>query len=241
MPANAANRMTIHLAKDKALRFMCQDGRKAVATAELRNTQSSGDLEVQFQRAKHALKVLFTWGGGPATGGTFKMKFGTEETAAIAWHATDQTFLNNIRTALEALDGLAAYKILVTGTPDTAFTVILNPKPGTGAHDQQANVYQHPLDQATAKHNLTVSDFASLTGVTEPTETDQTWEDVDPDGHNDKIVVKPYGKKVVAFGQGADENNADNLLGPFFRIRTLAGSGLMEFSPSDETLNIVRI
>lgn len=51
-----------------------------------------------------------TFGGTP-TGGTFKLSFGGEETAAITWSATNNTLVSNIDAALEALANIGASEV----------------------------------------------------------------------------------------------------------------------------------
>ena len=46
-----------------------------------------------------------TFGGTP-TGGTFKLKFQNQITAAISWSATNNTLRDNVDAALEALPGI---------------------------------------------------------------------------------------------------------------------------------------
>lgn len=48
-----------------------------------------------------------TFGGTP-TGGTFKLKFGSFTTAAIAWSATNNTLRDNVDAALEVLANIGA-------------------------------------------------------------------------------------------------------------------------------------
>lgn len=238
MPANAANRMTIPVSAGKVLRFGISEGRKTGATAEIRNTMSNTDLTIRAQRAQVMLKKFYDWAGTP-DGGTFKLKFGGVETAAIAYNATAAV----VKAALDAIAPLATYTVEVVGTAaGTGYTITLMPKPSTGTFGGTKS-FIHPLDQSVTKQNLTVSTNAvTVSSVVQAVvETDQTWVNTDPDGHNAAIVVKPYGVKQVAWGQGADENNADNTLGPFFRFSITTGEGLMEFSPSDSTLNVFRI
>lgn len=47
-----------------------------------------------------------------ATGGTFKLSYDGEVSAAIAWNATNNTLVANVNAALDALDSLAAGEIV---------------------------------------------------------------------------------------------------------------------------------
>lgn len=58
---------------------------------------SAGSDEVQ----------TITFGGTP-TGGTFKLTFQSNTTAAITWSSTNSTLVSNIDTALEALTNIGA-------------------------------------------------------------------------------------------------------------------------------------
>ena len=58
---------------------------------------SAGTSEVQ----------TLTFGGTP-TGGTFKLEFDGQETAAIAWNATNNTLRDNVDAALEALTNIGS-------------------------------------------------------------------------------------------------------------------------------------
>lgn len=49
-----------------------------------------------------------TFGGTWLAGETFKLKFGSFTTAAIAWSATNSTLVSNIDAALEALSNISA-------------------------------------------------------------------------------------------------------------------------------------
>lgn len=56
--------------------------------------------------------------GGTPTGGTFKLTFDGQTTAAITWTATDATLVTNVDTALEALANIGT-----TGVTTAAGTV----------------------------------------------------------------------------------------------------------------------
>ena len=85
--------------------------------------------------------------GGTPTGGTFRLAFNSEITAAITWSATNATLLANIETALEALTGIGATLTLavttmVAGIGDATITF-------TGAQGKRAQslitVYSNSL------------------------------------------------------------------------------------------------
>jgi hypothetical protein len=58
--------------------------------------------------------------GGTPTGGTFKLKFQDQITAAITWSATNATLLANIDAALEALPGIGTGNIAAAAGSLTA-------------------------------------------------------------------------------------------------------------------------
>lgn len=239
MPMNAANRSTIPLFANQALRFGVTDGRRTPATGEIYNDQFAGDLTLQFQNAVSSLKKTYV--GTGAASGTFKMSFNGVETGAIAYNASAAT----IAAALAALSSLKGYEVQVTGTgfASPGYTVMLRPKATTGQFGGQ-RVYTHPLNSALPRQNLTISTNAVLdsgSAAVAITETDVTWANINPDGHSGAIVVKPRAKKVFALGSGAQGNGSDNMIGPFFRINVTTGAGILEIAPSDESLNIIRM
>ena len=54
--------------------------------------------------------------GGTPTGGTFKLAYDGQVTAAITWSATNNTLLANIQTALRALENIGASDVTVTNS-----------------------------------------------------------------------------------------------------------------------------
>lgn len=70
--------------------------------------------------AVHTLTI-----GGTPDGGTFRLAYGGQVTAAITWTATDATLISRIQTALRALTGLEAV-VATAGTVTSGIgTVVL--------------------------------------------------------------------------------------------------------------------
>jgi hypothetical protein len=64
--------------------------------------------------------------GGTPTGGTFKLNYDGQPTAAITWSATNATLLANINAALDALPNLgASYVVATAGTLTAGIGTIL--------------------------------------------------------------------------------------------------------------------
>ena len=90
--------------------------------------------------------------GGTPTGGTFKLAYEGNRTAAITWSATNSTLLANINTALDALPGFTAGDLVATaGTLTAGIGTILITAAGTLA--------RQPVTLLTVDTN-------SLTGTT---------------------------------------------------------------------------
>lgn len=64
--------------------------------------------------------------GGTPTGGTFKLAYMGQTTAAITWSSTNATLLANINAALDALGNLAASAVVATaGTLSSGIGTVL--------------------------------------------------------------------------------------------------------------------
>jgi len=239
MPTNAANRAVISIAGGATRTFSTRQGRKFAGSATIQRTDdaTSGNLTVQFQNAVASFKALFDWSDTPDAG-TFKFTFEGEESGAIAYNAAAAT----VKAALDAMTTIAGfYNVEVVGTGTGAgYTVTLRPTAGSqpGA---EAIPYLKPLaDDALTVTSNTVLDSPAATTVTT---TVSTWVDVDPDGYNAGIAVRPRGRATVAFGQGADENTSSNLIGPVWRV-TGSGSGAeaqIELACGVETTDLISI
>jgi len=66
-------------------------------------------------------KQFVNFSGSP-TGGTFTLTFGSETTAPITYTTTEPTLRSNVKTALEALAGIGASEVALSG-PATRLTV----------------------------------------------------------------------------------------------------------------------
>jgi hypothetical protein len=220
MPINSANRAVISVAGGTTRTFSTRQGRKMGGSATIQRTDdaTSGNLSVQFQNAVASFKALFDW-DQTADGGAFKFTFDGEETASIAWNASAAT----VKAALNALTTInGVYDVEVVGSSAVnGYTVTLRPNKGTQPGAESIPYLKPLADDALTVTTDTVED-GGLDCVL--TTTVLTWVDVDPDGYNAAIAVRPRGRATVSFGQGADENTSSNLLGPVWRV-TGSGSG----------------
>lgn len=246
MPSNAAFRQVIGLAPNwngtavtderNRREFYVQQGARLIASGEIRNIgdldnpTNSADLVVQFQNANFVLNNQVTFGGA-ATAGNLVLSYDGVQTANI--DGTGGMTATKIRTALQALSNVVnRFDVEVqTVTSGTVFQIIFRAKASTLGAGAKTGV------QRPASTNL-IATVSLATGQSTSTWVNNTWSNINPDGYSAAMTVKPGGKVPFSFGSAGSNNN---FLGTNFRILVTSGTGQMELSLGDGTINIERV